>query len=177
VPLVWQSSGVLPAGAAGLALVPMAIVFFLLSNFAGHLAEATGARAMIAGGVAMIAIGLLVIACTDSGAPLWLAETGLVLAGLGMGLATGPLYAVAVAAVPPARSGSAASLINVARMIGATLGVAILGSAFALAGGGAVALRVAMLAGGTVQLAGAAVALRALSGPNSAAFRRTATPG
>ena len=87
---------------------------------------------------------------------------GLVLTGLGMGLNTGPLFGVAVAAVPAARSGSAASLINVARMIGATLGVAILGTAFALAGAGGAGLRAAMLLGGTVQIVGGAVAWRAL---------------
>ena len=57
------------------------------------------------------------------------------LAGLGMGLNTGPVNAVAVAAVPPARSGSAAALINVARIVATTLGVAVLGAGFALAGG------------------------------------------
>jgi len=64
--------------------------------------------------------------------------------------------------VPAARSGSAASLINVARMIGAALGVAILGTAFALAGAGGAGLRAAMLPGGAVQIVGGAVAWRAL---------------
>ena len=75
-----------------------------------------------------------------------------------MGLATGPLFAVAVASVPSARSGTASALINVARMVGATLGVAALGSAFAMLHGGPAGLRAAMLAGGLVQLAGAATA-------------------
>lgn len=47
------------------------------------------------------------------------------LTGLGMGLATGPLMGAAVSA---ARSRTAAALINVARMAGATIGVAILGA-------------------------------------------------
>jgi hypothetical protein len=79
-----------------------------------------------------------------------------------MGLNTGPLFGVAVGSVPAARSGSAASLINVARMVGATLGVAVLGSAFAMAGAGAPGLRAAMLFGGTVQIVGAFAAWRAL---------------
>jgi EmrB/QacA subfamily drug resistance transporter len=162
VPLAWQASGALPAGGAGLALLPMAVVFFALSNYSGRLTERVGARAMIAGGTALIGLGLYVIALTRAGMPISAAETGLVLTGLGMGLNTGPLFGVAVAAVPAARSGNAASLINVARMIGATLGVAILGSAFALAGAGAPGLRIAMVLGGTVQLIGAGVAWRAL---------------
>jgi MFS transporter, DHA2 family, methylenomycin A resistance protein len=162
VPLAWQASGALPAGGAGLALLPMAVVFFALSNYSGRLTERVGARAMIAGGTALIGLGLYVIALTTAGMPISAAETGLVLTGLGMGLNTGPLFGVAVAAVPAARSGNAASLINVARMIGATLGVAILGSAFALAGSGASGLRIAMALGGTVQLIGAGVAWLAL---------------
>ena len=158
VPLVWQANGALSAGAAGLALVPMAAVFFVLSNMAGRLTERVGARAMIAGGTALIGVGSLVIGATSAGLPVWLAEIGLILAGLGMGLNTGPLFGVAVAAVPAARSGSAASLINVARMVGATLGVAVLGSTLAVAGGDGLGLRVAMLVGGMVQLAGASAA-------------------
>jgi MFS transporter, DHA2 family, methylenomycin A resistance protein len=162
VPLAWQDSGMLPAGSAGLALVPMASVFFVLSNFSGRLSEYLGARAMIAWGTALIGIGLFVIASTAAGTPLWLAESGLVLTGFGMGLNTGPLFGVAVASVPEARSGSAASLINVARMTGATLGVAMLGTAFAIAGSGEPGLRAAMLLGGIVQVIGALAASVAL---------------
>jgi hypothetical protein len=46
--------------------------------------------------------------------------------GLGMGLETGPLMDSAISAVPHERSGTAASLTNVARMVGATVGVALL---------------------------------------------------
>lgn len=143
-------------------LMPMAGVFFVVSNASGRLVELLGARVLISGGSALIGVGLFVIACSVAGEPLWLAEMGLVLTGLGMRLNTGPLFGMAVAAVPAARSGSAASLINVARMIGATMGVAILGTAFALAGAGGAGLRDAMLLGGAVQIVGGAVAWRAL---------------
>jgi hypothetical protein len=113
-----------------------------------------GARLLIAGGTALIGFGLLVLSAADSGGSLWLAETGLVLTGCGMGLNTGPLFGVAVASASATRSGSASSLINVARMIGATLGVAVLGSAFALAG----SLWLPMLLGGVMQLTGGFVA-------------------
>ncbi len=72
-----------------------------------------------------------------------------------MGLNTGPLMSVAVDSVHAARSGTASALINVARMIGATLGVAVLGAAFTLGGSGAAGFRAAMLMGAVVQLAGA----------------------
>ncbi|MDE2583076.1 MAG: MFS transporter [Rhodospirillales bacterium] len=158
LPMVWQASGRFGPEAAGLALTPCAALFFLVSQGSGALTQHLGRRAMIAGGTALIGCGLTVVALTRAGTPLPLAEAGLGLAGIGMGLNTGPLYAVAVGAVAAERSGTAASLINVARMSGATLGVAILGTAFGAAHGGAAGLEAAMLAGGAVQLAGAAIA-------------------
>ena len=131
VPLVWQSSGFLTAQAAGLALMPCALAFFLIAPRSGHMAQRVGVRVMTAGGTALIACGLLILAATQAGRPFVLAQIGLVLAGIGMGLNTGPLMSVAVDAVSAARSGTASALINVARMTGATLGVAFLGSAFA----------------------------------------------
>ena len=162
VPLTWQSSGALSATQAGLALMPMALVFVLLSPLSGRLTEKLGVRAMTAGGVAVIGVGLLVIAIGADRSSIAVDEVGLVLTGLGMGIATGPLMAAAVGAVERARSGTASALINVARMAGATIGVAVLGAVYALAGGGADGLALAMLAGGAVQLAGAATAWTAM---------------
>ncbi|MDA8048782.1 MAG: MFS transporter [Rhodospirillales bacterium] len=162
LPLVWQASRFLVASEAGPALLPCALVFFLVSPQSGPLAERCGVRVMIAGGTALIACGLLVLATTAAGRPLVLAEAGLALTGVGMGLNTGPLMSVAVEAVAAARSGTASAVINVARMVGATLGVAVLGALFAGFGGGAEGLRAAMLGGGAAQLGAAAFAWAAL---------------
>ena len=80
------------------------------------------------------------------------------LTGVGMGVATGPLMGVAVNAVPAQRSGTASSLVNVARMVGASLGVAVLGAVFSGFGGGDEGLRIAMLADGGILLVGAVIA-------------------
>jgi MFS transporter, DHA2 family, methylenomycin A resistance protein len=159
-PLLWQSGGTLTPFEAGIALVPMAAVFALVSPFSGTLSARMGDRAMTSGGVGLIGGGLMVLAASAGAASLAPTELGLVLAGLGMGLASGPLFGTAVGSVPAARAGTAAALINVARMVGATLGVAILGSAFAVVGGGAGGLRLAMLLGGLTQFASAGSAWR-----------------
>lgn len=158
LPLTWQSAGTLSAIQAGLALMPMALVFVLLSPFSGWLRERLGSRSVTAGGVAVIGLGLLTVALGADHESIVLNEVGLVLTGLGMGIATGPLMAAAVGAVEPARSGTASALINVARMAGATIGVAVLGAVYALAGGGTDGLRLAMLLGGGTQIACAASA-------------------
>jgi MFS family permease len=158
VPLVWQSSGFLTPQTAGLALMPMPLLFFLVAPRSGHMAQRVGVRVMTASGTALTTCGLLVLAATQAGRPLIVAEIGLALAGIGLGLNTGPLMSVAVDAVSAARSGTASALINVARMTGATLGVAFLGGAFAQWHGGTEGLRAAMLAGAAVQFCGVLVA-------------------
>jgi DHA2 family methylenomycin A resistance protein-like MFS transporter len=157
-PLTWQREGLFSPMGAGLALVPAASVFALVSPFSGALSARFGAAAMAHGGVALIGCGLCTLALSAGHGSIAAAEIGLVLAGLGMGLASGPLFGIAVGAVPAARCGTAAALINVARMVGATLGVAVLGSVFAGLDGGPTGLRVAMLLGGIAQLACAGVA-------------------
>ncbi|HEX8756951.1 MAG TPA: DHA2 family efflux MFS transporter permease subunit [Steroidobacteraceae bacterium] len=155
LPLTWQSARSLGATAAGIALIPMALVFVIVSPFSGKLTERFGVRVTTAGGVAIIGIGLLLIGATARQPSLVLAELGLALTGIGMGLATGPLMGEAVGAVHAARSGTASALINVARMVGATIGVAALGAVYAGYHGGAEGLRFAMIAGGLAQLSGA----------------------
>jgi DHA2 family methylenomycin A resistance protein-like MFS transporter len=103
----------------------------------------------------------LTVGASAGSASLLGAEIGLMLTGLGMGLATGPLTGATVGAVSAARSGTAAALNNVARMVGATLGVAALGAVFALLQGGMEGLRVAMLLGGLMQIAAAGFCWRA----------------
>jgi EmrB/QacA subfamily drug resistance transporter len=164
VPLAWQSTGRFDPTRAGIALVPMALVFVLVSPWAGPLVQRLGTRAMTAGGVAIIGVGLWTIGLTAGTRSVMPAEIGLALTGLGMGLATGPLMGAAVGAVPPARAGTASALINVARMTGATLGVALLGTVYALFAHPLAGLRLAMMVGGSVQLAGAAVAMAARRG-------------
>jgi len=156
LPLTWQSARGLGATAAGIALIPMALVFVIVSPFSGKLTERFGVRFTTAGGVAIIGIGLLLIGTTAGQPSLLLAELGLALTGIGMGFATGPLMGEAVGAVHAARSGTASALINVARMVGATIGVAALGAVYAGFHGGAEGLRFAMIVGGVAQLSGAA---------------------
>lgn len=160
VPLAWQSMGRLNAMQAGLALMPMALVFLLVSPFSGRLVQAFGSRRVIAVGLSIVGCGILLIGLSAQSTTILAAEFGLALTGLGMGLVTGPIMGQAVGAVPAPRSGTASSIINVARMTGVTLGVAILGAIFAGAGGGPHGLGVAMYAAALVQLTCTAAAWR-----------------
>ncbi|WP_448952054.1 MFS transporter [Labrys neptuniae] len=167
LPLFWQDSGMLSPTMAGLALMPMAAVFLVVSPFSGTLSRRLGMRFMTSGGVAIIGCGLLMIALGTMGTSILPAEIGLALTGIGMGFATGPLMGEAVGAVASSRAGTASALVNVARMVGATVGVAILGSLYALIGGGPYGLAGAMALGGLMQLTAAAFAWRAAAARKS----------
>jgi len=102
--------------------------------------------------------------------PLWYIEAAMLVIGVGLGLNTGPVLAVTVANVPADRSGLAGGLCNTARMVGATLGVAVLGAIYAVHAGvalddgadaGAVldGFHAAVLIGGLAELLGALVAV------------------
>lgn len=158
LPLVWQRGGVLDASSAGLALLPMSLAFVALSHRSGPWSVRFGARRLMAGGMALIAAGIAMLATTRAGQPLWLAETGLFLTGVGMALNTGPVLAAAVATVEPTRAGTASAMVNTARMVGATLGVGVLGSVFASGGGAGAGLGAAMSIGAAIVLGGAALA-------------------
>ena len=124
-------------------------------------------------------MGTTALVTPESG--IWLLTLTLGLTGLALGIQTGPLISVAVASVPATRAGTASSLINVARLVGATLGVAVLGSIFATLSGGTqtlplflVGLRSALLVGAAVELLGSLIAFVVIG---HAAPGRTRTPG
>lgn len=152
LPLTWLSSGQLSTSAVGIALIPMALIFAIVSPFSSTLARYYSLRKLAIGGSTTISLGLFLISITANSQSIIFTEIGLILTGLGMGCATGPLMNIAISSTIAARSGTASALINVARMFGATIGVAILGTLFTLMNGGANGLQLAMLIGGTIQI-------------------------
>jgi MFS family permease len=164
-PIYLQSIGGLSAAMAGISLVPLSIVFVVVSQYSGALTKRFGARMMMTAGMAGMGFGVAMLIMVSTVPNLWLIEAALLVIGVGLGLNTGPVNAVAVASVPPARSGTASGLVNTARMIGATLGIAVLGTLFALHAGNqepdtmVAGLRLAYIGGAAVELVGALVAL------------------
>jgi predicted MFS family arabinose efflux permease len=106
-------------------------------------------------GLGLMAAGMALYATVGPHADVWLLELAFVLAGAGLALNTGPAVGLAMAAVPVQRAGLGSGVVNLARLVGITVGVAVLGSAMA-----AVGAQAAMAVGAAVQLIGAVVALR-----------------
>jgi MFS transporter, DHA2 family, methylenomycin A resistance protein len=164
-PLYLQTIGRFSALAAGLALLPLSVTFVIVSQFSGSLLKRFGARTMMAAGMAAMGTGLVLLTGVSTTPNLALIESALLVIGVGLGLNTGPVNSVAVASVDPSRSGTASGLVNTTRMVGATLGVAVLGSIFAVHAAGSAApeaviagLRWAFLGGAIAELTGAGLA-------------------
>src|SRR5256884_4375967 len=112
-------------------MLPVSLAFFLVSLKSGRLATRFGARLIMTWGLALMGLGLLALSTLSRAADIVLIEFALLSIGVGLGFNTGPLLSVAVSAAPKSHAGAAAGVVNTARMIGATLGVAVLGAIFA----------------------------------------------
>lgn len=170
VPLFLQQQHGASVIAAGLELLPLSILYVIVSHRSGPLATRFGARAAMTGGMGLLGIGLLLLSVVTAETSLSVIEIDLAILGIGLGLNTGPVNSVAVASVPSARSGTASGLLNTARMVGATLGVAIMGTVFAhYARQGSrtafvTGLQTALRIGGAGELLGAAIAFIGVRG-------------
>jgi MFS transporter, DHA2 family, methylenomycin A resistance protein len=143
----------------------MSVTFVIVSQLSGRIANRFGPRLPMTAGMALMGTGLFMLALIPLINSFALIAAAFLVIGCGLGLNTAPVNAVAVANVPAARSGTASGLVNTARMVGATLGVAVLGAVFAVFAGSAGAsghivsgLVPAYIGGGIVEMLGAVAA-------------------
>ena len=112
-----------------LAFLPMTTLMIAASLLAGRWTSAAGPRWSIFIGCLMFSAGLLLTTLTLSPNPAYAPlAAALALTGVGIGTTVVPITSSALSAVPPERSGMAASASNTSREIGAVTGVAILGA-------------------------------------------------
>ncbi|MGW1099990.1 MFS transporter [Streptomyces sp. NPDC002455] len=100
----------------------------LVSGVAGRVMHKVSPRLMITTGLLMVTAALLTLLGADAGTSFASLSWRLILLGLGMGLVTTPMTAVAVASVPHPLAGMAAAGNNAFRQVGGALGPAVLGA-------------------------------------------------
>ena len=162
----------------GLAFLPANLIMAAFSlGLSAKLVMRFGIRAPLAVGLAMAALGLALFARAPvDGAFAADVLPGMLLLGLGAGVAFNPMLLAAMSDVEPSQSGLASGVVNTAFMMGGSLGLAVLASLAAMRSAGltaAGASPVQALNGGyqVTFLAGAAIA--ALAALLSAVFLRT----
>uniref|UniRef100_UPI003F49A4F2 MFS transporter n=1 Tax=Nonomuraea bangladeshensis TaxID=404385 RepID=UPI003F49A4F2 len=113
---------------SGLAVIPMSLTVFLTANFlTGRLLGRLGTRPLMIAGLVLMGAGPLLWLWTPLDGVYWLhALPGLILSGIGQGLAFPAMTSAALTGVDQRQHSVAGALNVVAQQTGASLGVAVL---------------------------------------------------
>ncbi len=114
----------------GLAFLPSNLLMAVLSlGISAKLVVRFGIKKPLVAGMSFVALGLLLFAFAPIDGNYWLhVFPGMLLFGLGGGIAFNPLLLAAMGDVGPHESGLASGMVNTAFMMGGALGLAVLAS-------------------------------------------------
>ncbi|TDO45160.1 EmrB/QacA subfamily drug resistance transporter [Kribbella sp. VKM Ac-2571] len=128
LPQLFQAVQGADAFEAGLRLLPIIGGMLVGAKVAERLVAAAGARISVVIGFSLMLVGLAIGAFTKVGDGYGFTAIWVSLVGVSIGFTLPPMNGLALAALPLDRSGSGSALIQAARQVGGTLGVAILGT-------------------------------------------------
>jgi EmrB/QacA subfamily drug resistance transporter len=114
--------------AAGFALVPAAIGMLVGTGAGAHVAANHGGRVSVVTGTVIAAAGVALQAALVDGGSYAPSGFGLLLFGLGAGIAMPAATEMIMATLPPARAGVGSAVNDTVREFGGALGVAVIGS-------------------------------------------------
>ncbi len=117
----------------GLAFLPANLIMAVLSlGVSAKVVMRWGIRGPLAFGLAVAAVGLALFARAPEAGHFWIdVLPGMLLLGVGAGIAFNPMLLAAMSDVGPSESGLASGVVNTAFMMGGALGLAVLASAAA----------------------------------------------
>jgi MFS family permease len=151
---------------AGLRTLPWTAMPIIVAPIAGILSDRIGSRPLMFAGLALQSGALAwLVAVLAPGTPYTSMIGPFILAGAGMAMVFAPAANAVLSAVRPSEAGQASGATNAIRELGGVLGIAVLASVFAAAGGYAspaifvAGLRPAVVVGAAVLGAGAIAAL------------------
>lgn len=128
VPLVLIQVQHYSATATGAALVPLAVIMFALSRWAGGLIKRVGPRIPLTVGPTIAAVGIALFALVRPDRSYWTGVFPAVcLLGLGLAITVAPLTTAVMGAVDPSHSGVASGVNNSISRVAGLLTIAIFG--------------------------------------------------
>ena len=113
---------------AGLRFLPLTAFVFAVPLVMRRFAPGASLRVVLAVGMALISGALLLMHGLDTSSHWTALLPGLIVGGLGIGLANPAIAAAALRVVDPARAGMASGFNNACRLTGVAVGVAALGA-------------------------------------------------
>ena len=97
-------------------------------RIAGRLSDRFGSRWLVGGGHALlVAVSLLLFSRLGADATFWTLLPAMLIGGVGMAMTMTPTTAAAMGAVPHDKAGVGSAVLNSARQVGGSLGIAIIG--------------------------------------------------
>jgi EmrB/QacA subfamily drug resistance transporter len=115
----------------GLRILPVAICIAIGSLVGVRLAVELGNKAVVATGLFLVGVSFAWVSTASIATPYIEIVGQMVLAGLGMGFTTAPATEAIMGVVPKEKAGVGSAVNDATRELGATLGVAIIGSVYA----------------------------------------------
>jgi EmrB/QacA subfamily drug resistance transporter len=115
----------------GVRLLPVATMVGFTSVVGTRLAVRSGTKLVVAGGLASLAAGLAWTSSASASTSYLTIAGQMVLIGSGIGLTSAPATESIMGAVPRAKAGVGSAVNDATRILGGTLGVAVIGSIYA----------------------------------------------
>jgi EmrB/QacA subfamily drug resistance transporter len=115
---------------AGIRFLPATLMIVTLAPLAGRLTDRIGPRLPMTVGLTMVSVALFWVTRIDASTGYGHLWPSFVLMGIGMALVMSPMSTAAMNAVAQAKAGIASGILSMNRMIGGTLGVAVIGAVF-----------------------------------------------
>jgi EmrB/QacA subfamily drug resistance transporter len=113
---------------AGLCMLPIAVVIVLLGPLSGRVVATRGPRgALIVAGTCM-ALGAMGLTRLTSDMSYWWLFSSYIVFAIGFAVVNVPITNTAVSGMPRSQAGVAAAVASTSRQVGASLGVAVVGS-------------------------------------------------
>ncbi len=118
----------------GIRFLPSTLVIIVMGPLAGRLTDRVGARPLITAGLLLVATALGIQSTLTVHSGYGLLLPGFILMGLGMGLVMSPMSTAAMNAVDRTKAGAASGVLSMSRMVGGSVGLAIMGALVATIG-------------------------------------------
>jgi EmrB/QacA subfamily drug resistance transporter len=115
----------------GVRLLPVATLTGITSVFGTALAVRNGTKLVVSGGLVALAAGLAWTSTASASTSYLTIAAQMVLIGSGIGLTSAPATESIMGAVSKAKAGVGSAINDATRILGATLGVAVIGSIYA----------------------------------------------
>ncbi len=115
---------------AGVRFLPATLMIVTVAPIAGRLTDKVGPRWLIATGLTLVSGALYWLTTIHLGTTYGDIWPSFVLMGFGMALVMSPMSTAAMNAVSVAKAGVASGILSMNRMIGGTLGIAVIGAVF-----------------------------------------------